>query len=161
MYWLYMSIILGVRVNLMLALKKSNWIGSVVYTSGVCLDISRMSVATFLQTYSSLSEKSKKLLDVWFLFPLFINLSNMYIHMYFQIKSLFLPFKHDNTAGNISASTTISAKSTECFAIWLNAEKTCLWNPMTIYLWKCIQSFLGIMTMTFKAISGKMNVTYL
>ena len=37
----------------------------------------------------------------------------------------FLPFRQARTAGNISASTTISAKSTECFAIWLNAENMC------------------------------------
>ena len=36
-----------------------------------------------------------------------------------------LPFRQARTAGNISASTTISAKSTECFAIWLNAENMC------------------------------------
>lgn len=36
-----------------------------------------------------------------------------------------LPFRQAKTAGNISASTTISAKSTECLAIWLNAENMC------------------------------------
>lgn len=50
-------------------------------TSGVCLAISLMSVATFLRTYSSLSLR--------------------------QVR----------TAGKISASTTISDKSTECFEI--------------------------------------------
>jgi len=32
------------------------------------------------------------------------------------------------TAGKISASTTISARSTECLEIWLRAENTCLWK---------------------------------
>jgi riboflavin synthase alpha subunit len=51
------------------------------FTSGVCLTISRISVAQFFFTYSSES------------------------------------FKHAKAAGKISASTTISAKSTECLAI--------------------------------------------
>ena len=46
------------------------------------------------------------------------------ISLYVCIRD-FLPFRQDRTAGNISASTTISAKSTECFAIWLNAENMC------------------------------------
>lgn len=59
-------------------------------TSGVCLAISRISVAVFFFTYSSTS------------------------------------FSEVSTAGNMSASTTISARSTLCFAIWLRAENTCL-----------------------------------
>ena len=35
-----------------------------------------------------------------------------------------LSFRQVSTTGKISASTTISARSTECFAIWLRAERT-------------------------------------
>lgn len=43
------------------------------------------------------------------------------------------PFNEFKTLGNISASTTISASSTECLAIWLRAENT----------WRCIIVLLG------------------
>lgn len=70
----------------------SVWYSLLHCTSGVCLAISRISVATFFLTYSSGS------------------------------------LRQVSTAGKISASTTISARSTECLEIWLRAEKTWRWN---------------------------------
>lgn len=78
----------------------------------MCLATSRMSVAQFFFTYSSLS------------------------------------FRQANEAGKISASTTISAKSTECLAIWLSAEKTCLYK----HIWSFIKWYwlIKVMKMTLK-----------
>ena len=70
----------------------SVWYSLLYCTSGVCLAISRISVATFFLTYSSGS------------------------------------LRQVSTAGKISASTTISARSNECLEIWLRAEKTWGWN---------------------------------
>ena len=77
-------------------------------TSGVCLAISLMSVATFFFTYSSES------------------------------------FRQVSTAGNISASTTISARSTECLAIWLNAENTWRWKRRKIIKLEHMKQILAI-----------------
>ena len=80
-------------------------------TSGVCLATSRISVAQFFFTYSSESKIGQ---DGQFEFH--------------KKKQFAIPFRQVRTLGNISASTTISANSTECLLICERAEKTCLFS---------------------------------
>ena len=64
------------------------------------------------------------LINIYFILPTSSTTKHLWVWLV-KIMHDFLPFRQDRTAGNISASTTISAKSTECFAIWLNAENMC------------------------------------
>ena len=100
----------------------------------MCLAISRIRVATFFCTYSSGSGVCVCVSHSYSLVCVCVCVTQLHVHSLMRAhacaQASFVQWSHPplsevSTAGKTSASTTISARSSECLATCERAENTC------------------------------------